>query len=144
MIKIEVVETYDKDLVKYVIIISRSQGKWVLCKHKERDTYEFPAGHIEDGESILEAAKRELYEETGAINYTIRQMFAFTSNQVNNGRCQPDGYFSVVYYSEITEFSRLPDFEMEKIELFDELPDNLTYSNVHPKLVDIVLEKILE
>lgn len=54
-------------LFKRVVIVSNYKGKWIYCKHKERDSWEIPGGHIEDGETPLEAAKRELYEETGAI-----------------------------------------------------------------------------
>ena len=35
-------------------------GKWVFCKHKERDTFEVHGGHREFGEDIIETAKREL------------------------------------------------------------------------------------
>ena len=31
-------DTADDALLKFDVIISRSNGKWVLCKHKERDT----------------------------------------------------------------------------------------------------------
>lgn len=34
----------DKPL-KYAVICARYNGKWVFCKHKERDTYEIPGGH---------------------------------------------------------------------------------------------------
>ena len=49
----------DKPL-KYAVICARYNGKWVFCKHKERDTYEIPGGHREDGEDIEATAKREL------------------------------------------------------------------------------------
>ena len=54
----------DKPL-KYAVICARYNGKWVFCKHKNRDTYEIPGGHREDGEDIEATAKRELWEETG-------------------------------------------------------------------------------
>ena len=44
----------DDALLKFAVIISQSKGKWVLCKHRERDTYEVPGGHREDGEEIEE------------------------------------------------------------------------------------------
>ena len=34
--------------------------------------YEFPAGLVEDGEDMLEAAKREMFEETG-LTFTPRE-----------------------------------------------------------------------
>ena len=60
-------DTVDEDWLKIAVIISQSNGKWVFCKHWERDTYEAPGGHREVGEDILGTAKRELQEETGAI-----------------------------------------------------------------------------
>lgn len=56
-------------LLKFAVIIARMNGKWVFCKHKERNTYEVPGGHREPGENIFDTAKRELYEETGALDY---------------------------------------------------------------------------
>lgn len=66
MLEVKFYDTVDDSLLKFAVIISQSNGKWVFCKHKERDTYEVPGGHREAGENILETAKRELQEETGA------------------------------------------------------------------------------
>ena len=78
----------DKPL-KYAVICARYNGKWVFCKHKERDTYEIPGGHREDGEDIEATAKRELWEETGAKDFDI---------------------YPVCIYSRITECSILRKF----------------------------------
>lgn len=51
------------------VIAARSKDKWVFCRHKQRDTWEMPGGHREQGETIDEAAKRELWEETGALEF---------------------------------------------------------------------------
>ena len=48
---------------------SRTKGRWVLCKHKERNTYEVPGGHREKNETILETAQREFNEETRAVDF---------------------------------------------------------------------------
>ena len=66
MVEVKFHESVDDNLLKFAVIISRSNGKWVFCKHRERDTYEVPGGHREANETILETAKRELREETGA------------------------------------------------------------------------------
>ena len=64
--KVRFYEDTDDQLLKFAVILAESEGKWVLCKHKERDTYEFPGGHRESGESIDDTARRELQDETGA------------------------------------------------------------------------------
>lgn len=35
-------DTIDDNLLTFAVIISRSDNKWVICKHKERDTFEVP------------------------------------------------------------------------------------------------------
>ena len=60
MLEVKFYDTVDDSLLKFAVIISQSNGKWVFCKHKERDTYEAPGGHREAGEDILETAKREV------------------------------------------------------------------------------------
>ncbi len=50
----------EDSLLKFAVIISKSDGKWVFCKHRERETYEIPGGHRDDGEAIEDTAKREL------------------------------------------------------------------------------------
>ena len=65
MLEVNFYDEVDDSFLKFAVIISKADGKWVFCKHKERDTYEIPGGHREEGELILDTAKRELREETG-------------------------------------------------------------------------------
>lgn len=55
-IEVNFCEDIDDELLKFAVIVSKTNGKLVFCKHKQRDTYEIPGGHREDGETILEAA----------------------------------------------------------------------------------------
>ena len=50
---------------RHVLVICRFKGQWLLTRHNERGL-EFPGGKVEAGESLQDAAKREVYEETGA------------------------------------------------------------------------------
>lgn len=43
------------------------QGKFLIGYNSYREQWEFPAGKIESGETAMEAARRELYEETHQI-----------------------------------------------------------------------------
>ena len=63
MAEVKFYDYADDKRLKFAVIIARTNGKWVFCKHKERDTYELPGGHRERGEDILTAAERELREK---------------------------------------------------------------------------------
>ena len=47
VMEVKFYDTVNDELLKFAVIISQSNGKWVFCKHKERDTYEVPGGHRE-------------------------------------------------------------------------------------------------
>ena len=38
MVEVRFYDTVNDELLKFAVIISQSNGKWVFCKHKERDT----------------------------------------------------------------------------------------------------------
>ncbi len=118
-----------EDLLQIAVVVSRYRGKWVLCRHKLRDTWEVPGGHREDGESILEAARRELYEETGAKAFYLIPVCVYFITT-----------YAMLYYGEISEFASLPESEIETVAFFEELPGQLTYPSIHPKLVEKVCD----
>lgn len=66
----EIGQVDDKEL-KFAVICAFFKGKWIFVKHKKRDTWEIPGGHREIGEDINDAAKRELFEESGAIDFEL-------------------------------------------------------------------------
>lgn len=123
-------ETVEDSLLKFAVIVARSGGKWVLCKHRERDTYEAPGGHREPGETIDEAACRELYEETGAVRYELQPLCVYS---VTDQRGEET--FGKLYCAEITEFEEELHSEIEQVELFEKLPDNWTYPEIQPRLI---------
>ena len=121
-------------MLKFAVIIARHNGKWVFCKHKERNTWEAPGGHREDGEDILETAKRELYEETGAITFDITPICIYSVTAPDNF----DGMetFGKLFFSDIHTFEKELHSEIEKIAIMDELPINWTYPEIQPKLLE--------
>ena len=113
---------------KYTVICSNYKGKWILSRHKKRDTWETQGGHIEPGETPLEAAKRELFEESGirdADVYPVCDYWGFNPFRCSNG---------MVFLAVVHSIGELPESEMQVIGMFEELPENLTYPQTSPVL----------
>ncbi|MDA7828147.1 RNA pyrophosphohydrolase [bacterium] len=54
------------------LIIVNNYGKVLICKRKNSNQWQFPQGGIDKGESPIEAAKREIFEEVGIKSSQIR------------------------------------------------------------------------
>ncbi len=131
-------KTVDDGLLKFTVIAARTNGKWVFCKHKERNTYEFPGGRREEGESIMKTAHRELYEETGATEFELKSVCCYSvkSPDINNGK----ETFGLLCFAEISEFEKELHFEIDKIILTDKLPKNWTYPLIQPHLLKMITD----
>ena len=68
----------DKDIDEKTIrargLIINSNNEILLCYSNGLSHYEFPGGHLEENETLLNGLKREVYEETGirVINKEIK------------------------------------------------------------------------
>jgi 8-oxo-dGTP diphosphatase len=133
MLEVKFYEEIEDKQITFAVIAAKSEGKWVFCKHRDRETYEIPGGHREPGELILETAKRELYEETGATQYELRPICVYSVREQDNSDTHNETY-GMLYYADIIRFGTLPEFEIERIELFEELPERLTYPLIQPVL----------
>ena len=111
------------DDYKYVVIFSLYRGKLLLSRHKARDTWETQGGHVEPGETTEQAARRELWEESGAKEFTIRPVCGYWAA---NDEKDP-GANGAIYLAEITELGPIPESEMAEVRLFEDLPENVTY-----------------
>ena len=134
--QVQFYEEVEDQLLKFAVIISKYQDKWVFCKHKLRDTFEIPGGHREDNENILETAKRELHEETGAIDFKIKPICVYSVIGKNRVNDTGEELYGMLYYANIYSFEESLHSEMEKIVLFDEFPDSWTYPEIQPKLIE--------
>ena len=128
-------EEVEDSLLKFAVIISKYQGRWVFCKHKDRNTYEIPGGHREENENILNTAKRELYEETGATDFRIKKICVYSV--IGKTRVNQSGKesFGMLYYADIKEFDKELHNEIEKVLFLDELPTEWTYPLIQPLLI---------
>ena len=120
----------------FIVILSKDKKGFVFVKHKDRTTWEIPGGHIEPGETPLEAAKRELSEETGALDFKIEAICTYSVE--NNEIITYGGLF----YAEILSYSPKLDFEIEKIESFKNIPENLTYPQIQPHLFQEIVKRL--
>lgn len=106
----------------------------MFCKHKERDTYEVPGGHREPGETIEEAARRELYEETGAIAFLLQPVCVYSVTDPDATDSQES--FGMLYCAEIEDFEPELHSEIEKTVLSEKLAEHWTYPEIQPKLLE--------
>ena len=129
------IKLYDLGYCKeeeYTIVVCacKYNEKYVFSYNKKRNGWEIPGGHIEKGETWYDAAKREVYEETGALDVNIKPVCVYKIES-----------FALLCYCEIDKIGELPDkSEMSEIMFSDELPDNLSF----PETFHILFERIKE
>jgi 8-oxo-dGTP diphosphatase len=128
-------QSIDDQDITFVVIVSQYNGKWLFCKHKERTTFEVVGGRREAGETIWETAHRELFEESGATEYELKQISPYRMKVSDTSfKC------GMLFYAEIKELTSLPDSEIQSVHFFDEVPplDKLTYPHLQHDLMNRV------
>lgn len=122
--------------LRFVVVCSFYKGRMLLSYHRDHQSWETQGGHIEQGETPEEAARRELFEESGvndAEMIPVCDYYAYDSEGSSNGR---------VYAAVIHTLGQLPPNEMSKVQTFESFPDNLTYPYVTPVLFQEAVRKL--
>jgi 8-oxo-dGTP diphosphatase len=119
--------------LEFAVISAFYKGKWVYVRQKGRKTWETPGGHREHGETIEVAARRELFEETGCIDFDLTPICDYSMDDSITKT------FGRLYFGKIKEIGLLPVSEIDEVKLFDSLPNSLTYSEIQPQLLEKTL-----
>lgn len=115
---------------RYVVTFCEFEGRLLLSRHRARATWETQGGHIEPGETPDQAARRELWEESGAADLVLTPLCDYRTQRGEggaNGR---------VYVAQVRRLAPLPESEMAETRLFPTLPApaQLTYPAITPFL----------
>lgn len=129
----------EDDKIKFAVIVARHMGAWVFCRHRERATFEAAGGHREINEAIRHTAERELFEETGAVEFTMSPVCVYSVTGKNQVNATGQETFGMLYYAEISRFGEKPESEIEEVRLLPVLPSEWTYPLIQPKLIEKVV-----
>ena len=76
-------------------IVRNTDGLYAVMYAKKYGLYSLPGGGIEEGEDVLTALRREVYEETGCVCEEIQELGIVTENRGTLDYTQKNYYYVV-------------------------------------------------
>ena len=86
------------ELAAGAVLFNESGKKTLLLHHQEDDRWCFPKGHIDTGESLEEAAVREIREETGLTVVRLGPEVDEVSYRFYSPRLERNVHKTVIYF----------------------------------------------
>ena len=131
-------EDIEMEVVRVKALILNSKGNILLAFNN--NTYQFPGGHLDDGEEIDECMKREIKEEVG-IDVEVGEPFlsieTYDGNYFGTGKKVLN---TIYYYRILTDLE--PDFSRTKYDELEAKTDfDLFYVNFS-NLEKFILSKV--
>jgi len=121
--------TGELKIYRYTVVFARRISEWLYARQKGRDTFETAGGHIEKGETPLECAKRELYEETGAVKFYIHPAFDYAVHTDTSFA------YGQAFFADVESVGDIPPgSEMAEVREFHTIPEKMTYPAILPVL----------
>ena len=129
----------DEKTTRSRAIIVYSNKEVLMCYSDVRNHYEFPGGHLESGENLIEGLKREILEETGIeIEDNVTPFYSikyYCENYHGTGKNRlVEIYYFLIYTDLVYDASEIRLDENEKYENYE-----CVYINIE-KLKDILFE----
>jgi len=90
------------------VLFSPDLKKVYLIYKTTRDEFLLPKGHVEDDESLIDTAKREIYEETGYKNFLLlgAEPLAVNKYKLPDGDTKIVRFFIAVLVSDKREMTK--------------------------------------
>lgn len=104
-----------------VLILLKKDGEWLMGYNSVRKGWELPGGHIEAGEDVFQAAKRECFEEVGAVieNIVPRGYYLL-----------PDGHKTAFVLADVVSMKSTPlEHEISEVKSFKDFPSDVTFKD---------------
>lgn len=112
----------------FVVTTVYKNGKVLLLRNKHRPFgWELPGGKVEPGEKFYEAARRELYEETGLVVVDLKPI-AVVEN-IFNSPVRTKRQEGVAFYSACNSDINPDTKEIAEYRFFSECPSDMAFSN---------------
>ena len=149
----------DEDMDELVV---RTKGLLINSKNEitlgySHKTYQFPGGHLEEGESLEECLLREIKEETGIElkDYNLKPFLRtvyYTDNYKKSGKSRKNEiYFYVINTDEVVNMdnSNLDDWEREGNYIAKTMPieeaEKIIISSVKDNPInEVIVNEMLE